>query len=160
MRLFLIALIGVGIIFVGIIGFVDSVEQPPARGHEDDYQPSPFFSSLGNIASLYPGATYVLPDPNPFTVGPNPRVFTIPRTDSTQTRLVKLALRAGSSALVTYNCAGANCSKSLCLVPAAGVSQPGCLGKPRDTGAIPLDPAGGTIEVKALSPQTAMVESR
>jgi hypothetical protein len=149
MRLFLIVLIVVGIAFLGIVGLVGNSEEPPA-----DYKPGSLTAFFGNLALLYPGATWTVPSPNPFPV---PRHATVPA--SGRTRVARFALKSGNFARVTFACAGSDCSQSLCLVGPGGPTAD-CQDNPKDTGSLVLDPAGGTIDVTTLPPRTAVVESR
>jgi hypothetical protein len=152
MRLFLIVLIVVGIAFLGIVGLVGNSEKPPAD--TANYKPGSLTAFFGNLALLYPGATWTVPSPNPFPV---PRHATVPASDGT--RVARFALKSGNFAVVTFDCNGSDCSQTLCLVGPGGPTGE-CQGNPKDTGSIVLDPAGGTIDVTTLPARTAVVESR
>ncbi len=105
MRLFLIVLIVVGIAFLGIVGLVGNSEKPPAD--TANYKPGSLTAFFGNLALLYPGATWTVPSPNPFPV---PRHATVPASDGT--RVARFALKSGNFAVVTFDCNGSDCSQN------------------------------------------------
>ncbi len=145
---FLLGLVAVA--FIALLFVPGSSEEPPPN--REDYEANGIFAWIGGAVASRPG--YRLPG-TPFDVPLNqPRGVAVPAPDSAgETRLAKLALVSGAAARIRYG------DKTLCLVAGGGANPPGCRGKPRSTGSIPLRPAPGTLSIEAVG-TPVRVESR